>query len=152
MAQNLDPAFKPREKHNGIKFVFLLLAFASLMGFYAFYNFKLANRVLRNELVSTESRGKDLSFEQCIDQVVAWVPQCEAMKSLCEAYSGGIMDACLRGRDRKQECVSIADRPTVSQFGYKECQARELGRALTKACANAYKALDIHCKNLALGG
>ena len=152
MTQNSDSTFKVREKHNGVKFVVLLLSFAFIMGCYAFYNYKVANRVLRVDLASFEARGRDLSFEQCIDQVVSWVPQCAAMKSLCEAYSGGIMEACLKGRSRKMECVSIADRPDVSHFGYKECEARHLDRALNKVCANAYKALDIHCKNLAAGG
>lgn len=152
MSPESESEFKVHKVHNGMKFVFGLLAVSFIMGLYAFYNFKVANQVLRLELVSMETRGKELSFSQCIDQVVDWVPKCAAMKSLCEAYSGGIMEACLKGRNRMQECAQIADRPDVSHFGFQDCEARNLNRALNKVCANAYKALDIHCKNNVLGG
>lgn len=137
---------------GGLWVVGILFGFAFIMGCYVFYMYKVSMRHITTTVASMQARGKDLDFEQCVTEVVTWVPRCEAMSTLCESVSPNMMEACLKGRDRRAECKAIQDRPQDAHFGFKECQARQLTRrAMKKVCGNSYKALDEHCRSLERG-
>jgi hypothetical protein len=92
--------------------------------------------------------GQTATAAQCIDDVIQWIPRCDGMKALCEGAVPRVMEVCLKARDRSAECREIIDRPDVAQFGFKDCAARGLNRAMNKVCGNSYKALDLHCRDL----
>jgi hypothetical protein len=103
-------------------------------------------------LVQTYSRfeqlGQTASAEECINGVIDWLPRCDGMKALCEGAVPRVMDKCLAGRSRVEECTALSGRPADAHFGFKECQARGLSKSLNKVCGNSYKALDLHCRSL----
>ncbi|MEY3900966.1 MAG: hypothetical protein RL189_272 [Pseudomonadota bacterium] len=103
-------------------------------------------------LVETYARftelGQSANAEQCIDNVIAWVPKCDGMKALCEGAVPRVMDNCLAGQNRASECAALTNRPADAHFGFKECEARGLSRSLNKVCGNSYKALDLHCRSI----
>lgn len=92
--------------------------------------------------------GTTAASEQCIDRIIAWVPRCDGMKALCEGAVPRVMESCLAGQNRAQECAALSKRPADAHFGFKECEARNLSRSLNKVCGNSYKALDLHCRAL----
>ena len=92
--------------------------------------------------------GANATAEQCIDDVVQWIPRCDGMKALCEGAVPRVMETCLKARDRSPECQALINRPADAHFGFKECAARGLSRSLNKVCGNSYKALDLHCRDL----
>jgi hypothetical protein len=103
-------------------------------------------------LMSTYERiaalGANATAEQCIDDVIQWIPRCDGMKALCEGAVPRVMEACLKASDRTAECQAIINRPADAHFGFHECAARGLSRSLNKVCGNSYKALDLHCRAL----
>lgn len=90
--------------------------------------------------------GSRSTAEQCINEVIQWLPKCDGMKALCEGAVPRVMDSCLAGQNRASECAELANRPADAHFGFKECEVRKLSRSLNKVCGNSYKALDLHCR------
>lgn len=90
--------------------------------------------------------GSTSTAEQCIDEIIQWLPKCEGMKALCEGAVPRVMDSCLAGQSRSSECSALVNRPADAHFGFKECEVRKLTRSLNKVCGNSYKALDLHCR------
>lgn len=92
--------------------------------------------------------GSTATSERCIDEVIQWIPRCDGMKALCEGAVPRVMESCLAGQNRAQECAALSKRAADAHFGFKECEARSLSRSLNKVCGNSYKALDLHCRAL----
>ncbi len=133
------------KKHNGYFVIFGLLIFASFLGLYAYYQYNVSEKHLIKTLAEIREKGKSLTYEQCVQEILDWAPHCAAMKSLCDASAPRLMEGCLSARDRAQECASLGDSTRDTHFGFKECKARNLSRSLGKTCGNAYRAMDTHC-------
>lgn len=132
-------------KHSGYYVIFGLFFFSSALGLYAYYNYNISEKHLIKSLALIREKGKTLSYEQCVQEIIDWAPHCEAMKSLCDASGPRLMEGCLSARDRTQECAILGDSTRDTHFGFKECKARNLPRNLDKACGKAYRAMDSHC-------
>lgn len=135
-------------RHKGW-FVLGLVALASiLMAVLTSFTYRQTEVHLVQTYARFTELGQGASAEQCIDNVIAWVPKCEGMKALCEGAVPRVMDNCLAGQNRAAECSALTNRPADAHFGFKECEARRLSKSLNKVCGNSYKALDLHCRSI----
>ena len=133
---------------SGGMLIFILLSLSIVIGVVAFWRFTRSDRYLRRAFVAMQSRGHDLTAEQCIDEVLRWSGTCEAMKSLCDASIPRMMQACLVARDRKALCQELGQKVMATQFGFVECKARQLNPQRKTTCALAYREIAEYCLQL----
>jgi hypothetical protein len=144
-----QPSTPPRPKAKtprGHILLFVALGVAATgMAIQGFRLLQVSQVHISDQLLKATETGRTVDREGCVDHVMKWYGQCAAMKSLCEASVGRVMEACLVARSRASECVALGDSTRHTQFGFKECQARGVDRWNKKACASAYRAIDRHC-------
>lgn len=97
-------------------------------------------------------RSEDVSVEGCVDEVLAWVEACPGVSSWCESSLPGVMDECLKTRDRSEYCEEVGDTVLSTRFGYDECaerydaiEAKYARRAAKKHCSVIYRSIAGHC-------
>ncbi|NBX16896.1 MAG: hypothetical protein EBR09_05970 [Proteobacteria bacterium] len=143
-----DKTTQQSRRHKG----WLVLGLIAVVSIFMSVLTSFTYRQTEVHLVETYSRfselGKSSSAENCINSIIAWLPRCDGMKALCEGAVPRVMDSCLTGQNRAQECAALANRPADAHFGFKECAARSLSKSLNKVCGNSYKALDLHCRSI----
>lgn len=147
-----SPQAPVRRRHGAWKVLGAVWTLSAILGVLAYRNYIHWDRYLHQSLDSMQVRGKELTFEQCVDEILEWVPKCVAMKKLCETSVPRVMDFCLAGRNRATECKQLGLSSTDAHFGFKECQAKQLGRSQNKNCGNAYRTMDSHCRRISRGG
>ena len=145
------PIEERSSRRTGSSPVILLLSLSTLLGAVAYWRFTVSERFLTRSFVVLERRGRTLTVEKCVDEVLRWGTRCEAMKSLCDASVPRQLEACLAGSDRSAYCRSIGQRYMATEFGVPECRARGIlhrGREKTN-CALSYRAIAAYCARLA---
>lgn len=143
-----DKEVTTNKKHKGWWVLGTVAALSLLMAALTSYTYRQTDVHLVSTYERVAALGANATAEQCIDDVVQWIPKCAGMKALCEGAVPRVMEACLKARDRSEECQALTNRPADAHFGFKECAARGLNRSLNKVCGNSYKALDLHCRDL----
>lgn len=132
-----------------LKYILIAIFISTLgMGIVSTFTYMSSERVLSQDLAYFRQRGTELSPEKCIDEVIQWRTNCQAMKSLCDISIARMMGTCLAAQDRKQYCVQLGRITSDTHFGFKECQQRRLSSRVKKACTLAYRSIDSHCKNI----
>jgi hypothetical protein len=135
-------------KHSGYKVLAGLFFLSTAMGIFAYAQFDRSEKHLTERLLEFRALGESATEQQCIDAVMEWVPQCSAMKSLCDDSVQRMMVACLIGQKRIEMCNEVEPIRRKTSFGYHECAARGLDRSGKKACASVYRAIDKYCEEL----
>lgn len=141
----------PKTSRGGgaYRVVALLAVVAVVTGGFAFWRYRTSEQHILSQLDAFRAQGKQLTVEQCVDEVVDWSRRCAAMLSMCQASGSRMMVACLMARDRTAYCQSTTIATGDTHFGYKECQARNATKGLPKKiCATAYRVVDVHCRYL----
>lgn len=144
---NSAPTSQPR-RHKGWWVLGAVAVFSVLMSGITAVAYRQTDVHLVEMYTYFKTLGAEASAEQCIDEVIKWVPKCNGMKALCEGAVPRVMDSCLAGKSRVPECEALKNRPADAHFGFKECEVRQLTRSLNKVCGNSYKTLDLHCRGL----
>lgn len=150
MAEN-SPETAESPRRGGLWVVGLLLAIATVLAIFASYRFSASERYLTGVHEAFVQRGQTLSVDQCVDEVLDWRSQCEAMKSLCDSNVERMMDACLNGQDRSAWCGDAGDAFGDSHFAATACSAHGIDRSDRgpwKFCGMAYRSIDMHCRTL----
>lgn len=138
----------PARTHKGWLVLGLLAIASILMAVLTSFTYRQTEVHLVETYARFKELGKTASAEACINAAIDWVPKCAGMKAMCEGAVPRVMDSCLAGQNRANECEALRDRPADAHFGFKECEARSLSRSLNKVCGNSYKALDLHCRSI----
>ena len=94
--------------------------------------------------------GKTATIEECVDEVLAWRPQCTALVGLCDGSIDRVMSACLAGQDRTNECLALREDIGHTGLGVEECRARGIERrkGQDKECAKSYGQVSAYCREL----
>ena len=116
------------------------------MGVFASRRYARSQETLRTEYRRMLRRGKVLSAEQCVDEVLVFRRNCGTLKSLCDAFAPRLMEACLKGRDRRRYCASLPADTVRTRFGYLRCKRRGVDRRTRKACYGAYRLIAATCR------
>ena len=93
-------------------------------------------------------RGEELSISGCLDEVLDWLTQCEAISSLCDQSVSRMMGICLSAQNRGAYCDELGPESGDTGFGNDDCRGREMNRAGMRACGAAYRAIHVHCVEL----
>ncbi|MEY2987099.1 MAG: hypothetical protein RJB13_620 [Pseudomonadota bacterium] len=143
-----ESKFPSKNRHKGWWVLSGVAILSFLMAGLTSYTYRQTDVHLAETYERVSALGANATAEQCIDDMVQWIPKCDGMKALCEGAVPRVMASCLKARDRSAECQALINRPADAHFGFKECAARGLSRSLNKVCGNSYKALDLHCRDL----
>lgn len=143
----------PDRRHAGLTVLLVVFGASLLLGVYTFRILRISERHITRIAGELSEKGKALDPEGCVDEIVAWIPNCVAMWGLCINSVPRLMLGCLRARDREAFCEELGDRGSSTSFGYAQCEARKvsLKSRNKKACAMAYRAIDAYCKLAAYG-
>ena len=125
-----------------------LFAASFAIGVVAYARYVSSEKALTADLAAIADKGKALSVEQCVDEVLAWHARCEAMKSLCDLSIPRMMFECLKAQDRAPYCDGLTRTTEETTFGVAECKARGAysERTTRNVCATAYRSIDAHCR------
>jgi len=126
-----------------------MTAVALFMGVFAFYRYTTSEREIMAGMAEVEQKGVTLDSEGCIDHVLAWHKQCDALSVMCNDAVKIAMFHCLEARDRAQDCGKLnPDVVSKGQWVFKVCKDRGTECRIRKqcACADAYRALDSFCR------
>ena len=145
---NVTPKKSNNIKHKGWWVLGILGVLSVLMAGLTSVTYRQTDVHLVKMYTYFREFGAQSNAEQCINEIIQWLPKCEGMKALCEGAVPRVMESCLAGQNRASECAALADRPADAHFGFKECEVRKLSRSLNKVCGNSYKALDLHCREI----
>jgi hypothetical protein len=138
----------PKLLKRPLFFVGGLLILSVLMGVLALRNYLNTDRYLHGVLRDMAKRGKGLTAEQCVDAVLRWRKECRGSRVLCDNFSGRVMRTCLEARDRRAFCERLPADSTTTHFGYQDCKDRGVTRQTKRACASAFRMIDVHCRRL----
>lgn len=144
------PAPEPARR-GGMWMVALMLSLATVLAVIASFRFGASERYLTEAHARFAERGRELTVDECVVEVLAWRTECEAMKSLCDSNVERMMDACLSGQDRSAYCAEAGEALGDSHFAAAACTAHEVDRKKRepwKFCGMAYRAIDLHCRQL----
>ena len=142
-------ALDTRGRQSGVRIAVLLLAAAAVLGVLVFRNLVVSESYLRGVWHEIGERGATLSVEGCVDEVIRFSDECEAIKGLCDVTVTGMMARCLGSGDRVAYCEDVGNRTRDTRFGVAECSARQLpSRHERTVCAASYRAIDGHCRQL----
>jgi hypothetical protein len=140
-----------RSARGAWRIVVVLLLLAAVLGVVVFRNLVTSERYLSQVWHDMAERGTELTVEGCVDAILAWNHECEAMKGLCDLSVTGMMVSCLQGGDRRSYCAAEGSRMQTTHFGVSECSGRALSTRHEKAvCAASYRAVGGHCRQLIL--
>ncbi len=126
-----------------------MTAVALFMGVFAYYRYVTSERVIMAGMASLELKGTNLDSEGCIDEVLAWHKQCDALSVMCNDAVSIAMYHCLEARDRAPDCGKLKpDVVSRGQWVFAVCKERgtECRHRKQCACADAYRALDSFCR------
>lgn len=137
-------------RHHAYLVVGIVLALSTVMAIVVAFRLRQSERHLTEVQREMTEAGAELDVVGCVDAVVEWFDDCEAMSGLCDQSIMRMMGACLSGRDRAAYCADVGDTATT-HFGNDECRERELSRHDRKACALSYRAIDAHCQQIRQG-
>lgn len=136
-----------RPTRGAWRIIAVLLTLAVVLGLLVFRNLMASERYLVESWHEMGELGTTASVEGCVDGVLAWSQDCEAMKGLCDVSVTGMMVRCLEGQDRRSYCRENGTRMRDTRFGVAECDQRELESRHERAvCAASYRAVDGHCR------
>jgi len=125
-----------------------------IMGFVSYGQFMSSEQSIQADFDGMRERGASLDPEGCVDAVIAWHAECQAMKVLCDKSVGRMMEQCMAGADRHAYCAATdVSSNAHSGFGFKQCKARGAhegkGKRLKKkVCGTAYRAIAYHCQSI----
>ncbi len=126
-----------------------MTAVAVFMGVFAYYRYVTSEREIMGAMASLEKDGVALDSEGCIDHVLAWHKQCDALSVMCNDAVKIAMFHCLEARDRADDCGKLKpDVVSRGQWVFGVCRDRGTACRFRKqcACADAYRALDSFCR------
>lgn len=137
---------------SGARWVLLgLLGVSTLVAVLVAWRFRVSEQYIIASLEEMEARGAELTPEGCVDAMLSWRKECEAMKSLCDSTVDRMIQACLGGQDRVTYCEALDGAAADAHYGYERCQERGLSkrdRQLWKPCGDAYKTMDQYCRHV----
>jgi hypothetical protein len=128
--------------------VLVIFGCSVIIGIFAYRQYVVSKNFLQADKAYFQSIGKTINSEGCVDEIVHWYSNCKAMKSLCDVSTPKMMDFCLLGQPRKDDCNRYGPNTSDTHFGYPQCQARNVTRKTKKPCALAYRVIDKHCQTL----
>jgi hypothetical protein len=137
---------KQVNRQSALVFVAVLLLFSVGMGLVASRRYARSQNYLRSEYRRMLRRGKALSAEQCVDEVLGFRRNCRTLKSLCDAFAPRLMAACFSGGDRSRYCASLPADTVRTRFSYLRCKRRGVDRRTRKACYGAYRLIAATCR------
>ncbi len=137
-----------RTGHWGYRIIGLLMLGSLFMGGIIAWRYRQSESHLWETQAAMLEAGEQLDPVGCVDEVIDWFQNCEAMAGLCDQSIVRMMGACMAAQDRHQYCEDLDVSTASTHFGNEACRERELGRHHRKACALSYRAIDAHCSGL----
>lgn len=136
-----------RTRHAGYKVIAIILAISTAMAVFLAFRLRQSDHHLSDTQHRMEEAGASLDVAGCLDLVLDWYGECEAMAGLCQQSVSRMMGACLAAQDRTDYCDSVAGQTTTTAFGNDDCRSEERGleRRMRSACAASYRAIHVHC-------
>jgi hypothetical protein len=118
---------------------------------FAAWQLNRSKRYLDQGIAMFQEKGKSLDAFTCIQSVISWRNECEAMASMCDNALGQMIDACLSAQDRSAYCV--ANHPDTSDNHSVNDMCIALGvdrkqRPEWKQCGIIIEGVRHHCRNL----
>ena len=120
-----------------------------MLALVAYNGFVRSEKTLYVEFADMKAKGRTLSAEQCVDEVLAWRDQCDAMELLCNRSIGRMMEMCLAEGQHTDFCTEVRAKPTGrTSFGFEECKAwgAHADRKTKKICGTTYRAIAAFCR------
>jgi hypothetical protein len=145
------PSPPPRQDRSWIIALTLIGTAILSLATFAAWQLNRSKHYLDTSLADLKAQGATIDAPGCIQAVLNWRPQCEAMASMCDNSLGQLTDACLSSQDRSLYCDTLrpqdADNHAVNDlcvaFGVDRKQ-----RAEWKQCGMIIEGLRQHCRNL----
>jgi hypothetical protein len=134
-------------RHAGYKVIAIVLALSTAMAVFLAFRLRQSDHHLSDTQHRMEEAGASLDVPGCLDLVLDWYGECEAMAGLCQQSVSRMMGACLAAQDRTEYCDSVEGQTTTTAFGNDDCRSEERGleRRMRTACAASYRAIHVHC-------
>ncbi|MFT5434612.1 MAG: hypothetical protein ACI9OJ_005326 [Myxococcota bacterium] len=132
-----------------------IFAVSIAMGLISYGQFMDSEARIQSDFGGIRELGATVDVDGCVDAVIAWHGQCDAMKVLCDKSVGRMMEQCLDGGDRSGYCGRVDFTSNAnSGFGYQQCKERgsHATRTAKKVCGTTYRAIAFHCKTREPGG
>ncbi len=126
-----------------------MTAVAVFMGVFAFYRYSSSERTIMQGMAAIEQEGRTLDAEGCVDAVLRWHKQCDAISVMCNDAVKIAMYHCLESRDRSADCSELKpDVVSRGQWVFGVCKDRGTTCRIRKQCpcADAYRAFDSFCR------
>ncbi len=126
-----------------------MTAVALFMGVFAYYRYITSEKEIMSGMASMEAQGTTIDSEGCVDRVLAWHKQCDALSVMCNDAVKIAMFHCLEARDRTEDCSKLKpDVVSRGQWVFGVCKDRGTECRIRKQCpcADAYRALDSFCR------
>lgn len=136
---------------SGLWVVGIVMVFATGLAIFASYRFRSSEQYLTQAHDEFAERGEALTVSECVNSVLEWRHECEAMKSLCDSNVERMVTACIEARDRSGYCASVGDSISDSHFSAAACADHGIDRSERepwKFCGMAYRAVDFHCRSV----
>ncbi len=130
----------------------MLLIGTVLSVFVVFPNLKSSAGSIGQSMHAIEDKGKTLTVEECVAEVVAWHDRCAAdnMPMMCLQETPKATAHCLAAVDRTEGCAPYLADNKDAHWAFKACAELGIDKASAKprrkACTAAWRALDQFCK------
>ena len=120
----------------------------------AFSQYKRSDQHLVSSKQALYEAGATLDTEGCVDAVLEWFGDCQALEAVCDKAVDTMMLSCLAAQDRKAECDALEGQLDSTHLDFERCASRGLNahedhskRRPSNACASTYRAFADWCKN-----
>ena len=128
-----------------------LILGSTLIAVFAYGKFVESEKQLHRDFEEMRVKGEALTISECVDEVLVWRSNCNAMVFLCDRSVGRMMEMCLDGQDRSAYCASMDTKEmTRTTFGYAECKAKgaHTDRQTKKQCGTTWRAVAAWCTSI----
>lgn len=146
MSQSTFTQTPPPRKDHGMRFVFMLLGVAFILGVFLFFKYAYSQNTITKSFAKMQEIGKTLTIEGCAQKNMEWYQSCDALQQLCDQSVSDMMRVCLVNGDKNAQCASYGDQIYGYNFGAQECAPYLKKKNLKKACADTYQSIADFCK------
>lgn len=141
-------------KHRAGLVLTIIFGLSVVLGVLAYWRYSVSEKHLHEIFSVMDKKGKDLSTEGCISEVLDWHREgCSAMQSMCDHAIPMVLTRCLAAKDRKAYCGDLKIEEASKKWTYRMCKERGISpkdgtkRRFVKACGNAYGSVESFCKS-----
>ncbi len=119
-----NPGDLGRSSHIGYYVVGAILAGSAVLAVIFAVLLMNSEQELWEAQVAIQEKGRTLSVDGCVDEVMDFAAGCTALASLCETTVDPMITTCLEGQDRKAYCSGLKRWTGTTGFEFAQCDER----------------------------